>query len=71
MSVERTDLLGRPLTNAERRLADVYDELKSLVREPADVPPCALANLRGALACVAVVVTDLGIAFEHLIDDGC
>lgn len=66
-----TDLLGRTLTAEEQRLADLYEELKSLVREPTDLSPCALANLRNALASVAVTVTDLGIAYEHLIDYGC
>jgi hypothetical protein len=66
-----TDLLGRTLTAEEQRLADLYEELKSLVRDPDSLPPCALANLRNALASVAVTVTDLGIAYEHLIDYGC
>jgi len=66
-----TDLLGRMLTAEEQRLADLYEELKSLVQEPNDLPPCVLANLRNALASVAVTVTDLGIAYEHLIDYGC
>lgn len=71
MSAEGTDLLGRRLTAEEQRLADLYEELKSLVLEPGELPPCALANLRGALASVAVTVADLGIAYEHLIDYGC
>lgn len=66
-----TDLLGRTLTAEEQRLSDLYEELKSLVRDPNELPPCALANLRSALASVAVTVTDLGIAYEHLIDYGC
>ena len=70
MSVE-VDLLGRPLTVEERRLADLYDELKGLIAEPGDLPPCALANLRDALASVAVTVADLGIVYEHLVDFGC
>ena len=70
MSVE-LDLLGRPLTAEERKLSDLYEELKGLIAEPGDLPPCALANLRDALASVAVTVGDLGIAYEHLIDLGC
>ena len=70
MSVE-VDLLGRPLTVEERKLADLYDELKGLIAEPGDLPPCALANLRDALASVAVTVADLGIVYEHLVDFGC
>lgn len=71
MSTTNTDLLGRALTPQEQRLADLYEELKGLLREPGDLPPCALANLRGALASVAVTVADLGIVYEHLIDYGC
>ena len=70
MSVE-LDLLGRPLTAEERKLSDLYEELKGLIAEPGELPPCALANLRDALASVAVTVGDLGIAYEHLIDLGC
>jgi hypothetical protein len=70
MSVD-VDLLGRPLTVEERKLADLYDELKGLIAEPGDLPPCALANLRDALASVAVTVADLGIVYEHLVDFGC
>jgi hypothetical protein len=65
------DLLGRPLTAEERKLSDLYDELKGLIAEPGDLPPCALANLRDALSSVAVTVADLGIVYEHLIDLGC
>ena len=70
MSVD-FDLLGRPLTVEERKLSDLYDELKGLIAQPGDLPPCALANLRDALASVAVTVADLGIVYEHLIDFGC
>jgi hypothetical protein len=70
MSVD-VDLLGRPLTVEERKLADLYDELKGLIAEPGELPPCALANLRDALASVAVTVADLGIVYEHLVDFGC
>lgn len=70
MSVD-FDLLGRPLTVEERKLSDLYDELKSLIARPGDLPPCALANLRDALASVAVTVADLGIVYEHLVDFGC
>jgi hypothetical protein len=70
MGVE-LDLLGRPLTVEERRLSDLYDELKGLIAEPGELPPCALANLRDALASVAVAVADLGIVYEHLVDFGC
>jgi hypothetical protein len=66
-----TDLLGRALTAEEQRVADLYEELKSLLSDSSGLPPCAVANLRSALASVAVTVADLGIAYEHLIDYGC
>lgn len=70
-STDTTDLLGRPLTAEEQRLSDLYEELKSLLSDPDELPPCAVANLRNALASVAVTVADLGLAYEHLIDYGC
>lgn len=62
------DLLDRPLTTDEADLLAVYDALRDLVRR--DLPPCAASGLRAALASTAVVVTDLGLRFEHLIDEG-
>jgi hypothetical protein len=63
------DLLGRELTAAEDAVLGVYQGLRAaLARE--DLPPCAAANLRHALAHVAVAVTDLGLVYEHLTDDG-
>lgn len=64
-----TDLIGRTLTDAERCVLDVYTGLREALRRD-DLPPCAAANLRAALAPVAVAVTDLGLRFEHLLDDG-
>lgn len=63
------DLLGRPLTGPDREVLRVYDALKGLVADP-ELAPCAAANLRSALAAVAIAVTDLGLDFEHLIDMG-
>jgi len=63
-----TDLLGRTTTADEDALLAVYDQLRSLINS--DLPPCAAAGLRAALASVAVVVTDLGLRFEHLLDEG-
>lgn len=62
------DLLGRATTADEDALLAVYDQLRALVA--ADLPPCAAAGVRAALADVAVVVTDLGLRFEHLLDEG-
>lgn len=63
-----TDLIGRTLTDAERAVLDVYTGLRDTLRRD-DLPPCAAANLRAALAPVAVAVTDLGLRFDHLLDD--
>ena len=65
-----TDLLGRPTTPAEDSLLDVYRTLTRLAAD-SDLSPCEQANVRAALAHVAVVVTDLGLAYEHLLDVGC
>lgn len=64
-----TDLLGRPLADHERVVLEVYTGLTAALRRD-DLPPCAAANLRAALAPVAVAVTDLGLHFDHLIDLG-
>ena len=65
-----TDLLGTRLTAAERRLLSVYAELKSLSADK-DLAPSATANVRAALASVAVAVTGLALEYEHLIDQHC
>lgn len=64
-----TDLLGSELTDAEAALLDGYQRLRDLVRRT-DLPPCALANLRAALACAWNAVNDLALDYEHLLDDG-
>jgi hypothetical protein len=63
-----TDLLGRELTATETELLGAYDALRALLAT--DLPPCAAAGVRAALAPLAVVVTDLGLRFDHLLDDG-
>lgn len=67
-SVPAADLIGTPLTRDEADLLAVYDALRDLVQR--DLPPCAASGLRAALASTAVVVTDLGLRFEHLLDEG-
>jgi hypothetical protein len=62
------DLLQNELTDEETKLLDVYLKLRELAREA--VTPCVAANARAALAPVAVAVTDLGLRFEHLLDEG-
>lgn len=63
-----TDLLARPLTIEEQAIVGIYDALRDVLA--GDLPPCATSNLRAALAAVAVTVTDLGLRYEHLIDEG-
>jgi hypothetical protein len=64
-----TDLLGTALTPTERDLLDAYDRLRALLAAD-DLPPCAGSGVRAALAHLGVVVTDLGLRYEHLLDDG-
>ncbi len=61
------DLLQNELTGEEAKLLDVYLRLRELVQEA--VTPCVAANAKAALAPVAVAVTDLGLRFEHLVDE--
>ncbi len=63
------DLLGNPLDDAERAVLEIYTGLIAALRRD-DLPPCVAANLRAALAPVAIAVTDLGLRFEHLTDLG-
>lgn len=64
-----TDLLGHELTATESELLCAYTSLRALLAVD-DLPPCAAAGVRAALAPLAVVVTDLGLRYEHLLDDG-
>ena len=64
-----TDLVGTELTATETELLGVYDALRALAASD-DLAPCAAAGVRAALAHLAVVVTDLGLRFEHLTDVG-
>ena len=64
-----TDLVGAELTATETDLLAAYDALRALLAAD-DLPPCAAAGVRAALAPLAVVVTDLGLRFEHLTDLG-
>ena len=61
------DLVGTPLTGAERELLDVYRRLRALAGD-GSLAPCVTANVRHALAAVAQAVNDLGLEFEHLLD---
>jgi hypothetical protein len=57
------DLLGRNLTPAEKRLLAAYEDLKALLQE--DLPPCAAANVKEALAALWQVVHDLALASDR------
>ncbi len=60
-----TDLLGRPLTDDERAVVEVYERLKALVARDG-LPPCVQSNARFALAAAWQMVNDLGLVFEQL-----
>ncbi|HWC78819.1 MAG TPA: hypothetical protein VG756_02530 [Pseudonocardiaceae bacterium] len=62
-----TDLLNRPLRTEEEAILAIYDSLREVLAT--ELPPCAASNLRAALAAVAVTVTDLGLRYEHLLDE--
>jgi hypothetical protein len=61
------DLLGHPITDAERQLLDLYERLKRVASRD-DLPPCAQQNVRKALACLWQVTNDLDLQFEQLYD---
>ena len=63
------DLLDRPLADDEAQLLSIYDAMRALLSS--DPSPCVAANVRAALAPIAIAVTDLGLRFEHLLDEGC
>ncbi|HZD66926.1 MAG TPA: hypothetical protein VE152_12580 [Acidimicrobiales bacterium] len=63
------DLLGRPVEGADAELVAVYRALVDLAGRE-DLAPCVTANVRHALAFMAVAVADLGLEFEHLVDRG-
>ncbi len=64
-----TDLLGKPLTDQERGLLQVYGALKNLAGR-ADLPPCAARNVRRALSAMWQATNDLDLQFEQLYDLG-
>jgi hypothetical protein len=64
-----TDLWGTELTTSETEILRAYDTLRGLAASE-DLAPCAASGVRAALAHLGVVVTDLGLRYEHLLDDG-
>ena len=67
--MERLDLLGRPLTDTEAKLLEVYRTLKTIAART-DLPPCAERNVKQALACMWQVANNLDLEFEQLYDVG-
>jgi hypothetical protein len=69
MATTNTDLLGKPLTEQEQGLVNVYETLKKLAAQ-SDLPPCAARNVRKALACIWQATNDLDLQFEQLYELG-
>ena len=69
MATTNTDLLGKPLTEQERELLNVYEALKKLAAQ-SDLPPCAARNVRKALMSMWQVTNDLDLQFEQLYEFG-
>ena len=64
-----TDLLGRPTTEVEDELLDLYNRLKALLAQES-LEPCVRANVRAALVALWNAVNDLGLEHEQLLDLG-
>jgi hypothetical protein len=64
-----TDVLGKPISEQEQALLDVYQALKRLAVQE-DLPPCAARNVRKALAAMWQATNDLDLQFEQLYDLG-
>ena len=69
MTTTQTDLLGKPLSEQEQELLNVYEVLKKLAARD-DLPPCAAHNVRKALAALWQATNDLDLQFEQLYDLG-
>ncbi len=69
MATSDTDLLGKPLTEQERALLSVYEELKRLASQD-DLPPCAERNVRRALMSMWQATNGLDLQFEQLYEFG-
>ena len=51
MTTTETDLLGKPLTEQEQELLNIYEALKKMAAR-SDMPPCAASNVRKALMSI-------------------
>jgi hypothetical protein len=63
----RTDLLGRPLSNDDLELLDLYARLKALSAR-SDLPPVATANCKQAMVMLWNACNDLALISE---EPGC
>ena len=61
---EPRDLVDRRLTETERAVLSVHDQLKALLARE-DLAPCVASNARFALAATWQMVTDLGLRFDQ------
>ena len=64
-----TDLLGRPTTEVEDELLELYGRCKALLARE-DLAPCVRAGARVAAIGLWNVVNDLGLEHEQLLDLG-
>ena len=64
-----TDLLGRPTTEIEDELLELYRRCKALLARD-DLDPCAQAGARAATVALWNAVNDLGLEHEQLLDLG-
>ncbi len=69
MTIQNTDLLGKPLSTDEQEILDAYEALKRLAARDG-LPPCAARNIRQALAAMWQATNDLGLQFEQLYEYG-
>ena len=58
------DLLGREMTDAEKKILRAYASLKALLQEPG-LPPTAVANVKEAIASMWQVVNNLALRYER------
>ena len=61
------DLLGKPLSQDDRELLDLYERLKALSRRN-DLPPVASANCKQAMVLLWNACNDLALIYE---EPGC
>jgi hypothetical protein len=60
MSIPTHDLLGRPITELERQVAELHAAVASLYGR-SDLPPCIAANAASAMALTWQMMNDLDL----------